>query len=493
MTQKGIDFEKRKIHDPIHKTIGFSELEIEIINSRVFQRLRNIKQLGLINYVFPGADYSRFSHSIGVCHLTGKIFDAIHEKKSDDNTERDKQIARLAGLLHDVGHYPFSHAMEDAIKSHVSDEFGGLRGLVKKDTDPNEDSYTPPKKHFNHESVAREILLHDQEIQGILNSFEIEPKIEPIEIYQLFTRASDSPIPEANMISSDLDADRLDYLLRSAYHIGLPYGSTDLEYILRQIKIDKDRNICISPKALRTIDHFLLCRYFDYSQVIFHKTVAGFEEVLKSTIKYLITNDTIFYTPESIIEAIKTGKWYEFDDICILNLIKKHVNSEKTPKEIITLMKSITERNPPKEIVKLEYLNETNDKQLNYFRSQVSDFKNIKRSISETFQIPEDYIFVWDNGGLEITKIGKTVEISKTQKISREQIDKLNQTVRIFDRITQTSVPIMEREDSLMSVLSGKALYSIRIFILFPEKPQEEEITKIKVFIKDKLPYRDWK
>lgn len=493
MTQKQIDFEKGKIHDPIHKTIGFSELEIEIINSRAFQRLRNIKQLGLINYVFPGADYTRFSHSIGVCHLTGKIFDAIHKKRDEDHCDRDKQVARLAGLLHDIGHYPFSHAMENAIKLHVSKDQDEMRGLIKKYTDFKVERYNPPEKYYNHESIGREILLYDEEIQFILNSFDIEPRIEPMEIYQLFTRASDSPIPEANMISSDLDADRLDYLLRSAYHIGLPYGSTDLEYILRQIKIDKDKKICISPKALRTIDHFLLCRYFDYSQVIFHKTVAGFEEVLKSVIRYLISNDKVFYTPESIREAIKTGQWYDFDDTNILNLIKKHAKLKETPEEVKTLLKSITERNPPKEIVKLEYLEETTDRQLKLFRGNVSDFNLVTKSICEKFKIPREYIFVWDNGGLEITKIGKTLEISKTQKLSEEQIDKFNQSVRIFDRITQTSVPIMEREDSLMSVLSGRALYSIRIFILFPQKNPEQKINEIKTYIKDQLQNREWK
>jgi HD superfamily phosphohydrolase len=118
-----------KVHDSVHKIIGLSEIESEIINTRAFQRLRNVRQLSLVHYVFPGADYSRFSHSIGVCHLAGRMFDAIYTKDTDEGkgprTERIhlsdedyqlKQKIRLAGLLHDIGHYPFSHTMEDAIK-----------------------------------------------------------------------------------------------------------------------------------------------------------------------------------------------------------------------------------------------------------------------------------------------------------------------------------------------------------------------------------------
>src|SRR5713101_5180121 len=114
-------FDAKRVADPVHGTIGLSELEAAVINTGAFQRLRNVKQLGLAPLVFPGADYSRFSHCLGACHVTGSILEALRSSGSADSlTDERIQIYRLSALLHDVGHYPFSHAMEEAVKDYYS-------------------------------------------------------------------------------------------------------------------------------------------------------------------------------------------------------------------------------------------------------------------------------------------------------------------------------------------------------------------------------------
>src|SRR5688572_410279 len=110
-----IDFTRKRISDVIHGPIGLSDLELTLIQSPSFQRLRGIKQLGLAHYVYPSADYARFSHSLGVCHVTGEILSALRRSGVRVDSE-EIQLYRLAALFHDVGHYPFSHATESAVK-----------------------------------------------------------------------------------------------------------------------------------------------------------------------------------------------------------------------------------------------------------------------------------------------------------------------------------------------------------------------------------------
>lgn len=481
-------FEFKKIHDPVHKTIGISKLELKIIDTKAFQRLRNIKQLSLIGYVFPGADYTRFSHSIGVCFLAGKVYDAIYKtqvnktKKQQKEYDEKKQKIRLAGLLHDIGHYPFSHVMEDGIDFYLKKSQQTMWGLVSVDDarDPGTNVMSRP---LDHENIGSKILEKDPEIKALLD----EAGFDPIEISNLFIRKGESTSELTNLISSDLDVDRLDYLLRDSYYVGLPYGHTDLEYILRELTFDEDNKPCISPKALRTVDHFLLCRYFNYSQIIFHKSVAGFEEVLKRVISHLIEKNLIKYSETDILDKITDGTWYTYDDIYLMTLIRTqfdNIDDEYKP-----LFNSILRRIPPKEIVKLEYIDGTTQKKFNQFCEKVTDLNALIDQIADKFELNKNYIFVWNNGGLKLTKIGRMTELSEINKKVKENID---QSVRILDRLTRKSEPIMQRDDSLMSILSDKALYSVRLYVL-DGSLDDTKIKAIREFIQKEMKHRDWK
>ena len=110
-------YRQGRITDPVHGTIELSQLEIDLLSTRSFQRLHNVKQLGLAHLVFPGADYSRLSHSLGVNHITGKILDSLRRNSGEVIGDQEYQLYRLAGLLHDVGHYPYSHTFENAVSA----------------------------------------------------------------------------------------------------------------------------------------------------------------------------------------------------------------------------------------------------------------------------------------------------------------------------------------------------------------------------------------
>jgi len=152
-----VDFSYKRIADPVHGTIGLSELEIGIINTSVFQRLRNVRQLGLVNHVFPAADYSRFAHSVGVCHIAGLILNNLRLQGAR-LTDGVIQEYRLAALLHDVGHYPFSHAMETVVGDYYR------RAAIVGDSSNTENGggesgdQETIRTFYDHERVGREIL-----------------------------------------------------------------------------------------------------------------------------------------------------------------------------------------------------------------------------------------------------------------------------------------------------------------------------------------------
>jgi HD superfamily phosphohydrolase len=443
----------RRIADPVHTSIGLSKLELDIINAPSFQRLRNVKQLGLAYLVFPGADYSRFSHSIGVCHVTGKILNALVENCPNvEITPSEIQNYRLAGLLHDVGHYPFSHTTEHAIANFY-------KGRMFSDDDHLDNVSDDDFEYLTHEQVGKEILENDSYIRSLLTNANILPE----DIYSIFLR--ERPIRFSNMISSDLDADRIDYLLRTAHHTGLPYGNIDLPYLLTQLRVDSNERICLTEKGIRTGEHFLLSRYFDYSQVAFHKTVAALELVLSDVVSLLLEKGIIRFTRSNIKSHIESGTWPSVDDGVILSYIAK-LSADDSDPIAQKLADSIVLRRPPKLVWETSYLGDRSKKNDFDFKKRI--LREKKSAIAAKFNIPEKFIWVWDKPGITLTKIGSRISVGSINELGEADKDKYEQSIRICDNGGE-STEIMNKNNSLMSIVSDQALYSLRMYILFDE------------------------
>ena len=442
-------FNFKRISDPVYGTVGLSELEIKVINTRAFLRLRNVKQLGLAYYVFPGLDYSRFAHSIGCCHIVGRILDSITRTESRRViSDNEIQLYRLAGLLHDIGHYPFSHATEEALKAFYA---GDIVEWPEQHTQGAGES-----GHFKHERVGREVLSEDSELKGLLE----ENGISPEQIWSVFMRTNPNQ-PFANLVSSDLDADRIDYLLRTAHHSGLPYGTVDLDYLISQMRLDGGSKICITQKAVRAADHMLLCRYFDYLQVSFHKTVAAFELVLKDVISALLRDGFLSCSKQDVTHMISDGRWYEFDDIHLLELIREY--SRKSMREIDKLKaEAILQRNPPRMVFQKEFLEGRKDGVENDRYTMAHRLLSLKKNdCARDMKIEGRRWYIWSRK-MELTKVG-----SHASSGSGEE-----QAVRVLNSVEAAdSVPIATCERSLMSVMSNYANYMIRLYVLL--KPDE--------------------
>lgn len=465
------NFNDKHISDPVYKTIGLSELETEIIDTPVFQRLRRVKHLGLVSLVYPGADFSRFDHSLGVCHITGQILSAI-KNANPELLDDDKEIQkyRLAGLLHDIGHYPFSHPMEEAIK-----EFSAESSLEPKGTDeePPNNGEQAETDFMKHEKVGEEILRLDPDLETILRNSGYKPN----EISGMFTDSTG--LPFGNLVKSDLDADRIDYLLRTAHHTGVPYGSIDVDYLISQMILDKEKRISLHQRALRSAEHLLLCRYFVYQQNIFHKTVVGFEYLLRDILKALLQERLISFSRADIKQAITKKEWFNLDDLYIESKIRELRESKEDDDSLSRKIDSIRIRNPVSLVYEWEVFANRESAERFVDRKKLVE-ASVKKAI-ENHEIDESLWHVWDKK-VAITNLASHMKTTEDQDAYG-----ISQSVRLlYDLDNIESRLIMDDKSSLMSVMADQVLYAIRVYVLLPQDKMNLK-SAIKDFFKQDL------
>ena len=238
-----------RIRDPIHGLIEFSERERRLIDTPVFQRLRRIRQLAMAFLVYPGAVHTRFDHSIGVMHIAGRICTRLQELNPARICDEDIDRVRLAALLHDVGHGPFSHVSEHFLKKHAPVDADTGQILEKI-----------------HEKITVDIIQTDPKISEILDR-DLDFVVEIIE--------GSKKIRDwhRDIVSSELDADKMDYLLRDSYFAGVKYGQYDLEKLIESCLIVDRREtpLAISSKGIYALEQLLLARYHMTQQVYWHR------------------------------------------------------------------------------------------------------------------------------------------------------------------------------------------------------------------------------
>lgn len=219
-----------------------------------------------------------------------------------------RQEHRVAMLLHDIGHYPMSHATEKAVEKYYKN---------KVVTESQNKVSIEGNAYLDHERVGGELLTGDKEVKDILESANLDPK----RVGRIFGGKELSQLQ--NLVKSELDADRLDYLMRSSQATGLPYGNYDRDYIIQNLTFDGEGQICLNPKALRAADHFLLCRTFDYLQTIFHKSVVGLEQMLQHCVIAALEMGLLHLSDEDVRVALKGKDWLEWDDAWLLGKLRQ--------------------------------------------------------------------------------------------------------------------------------------------------------------------------
>ena len=270
------------LRDPVHGYIHIEDKVIfDILQSKEFQRMRRIKQLGPISYVFPGATHTRFEHNLGVYELTRRICNIFSKnypsREPNDGLwdDSNRLLVECAGLLHDIGHGPYSHTFE-----HL---FG-----------------------TNHEKIGQQIITDPHtEINQALR--QVSPNFPELVASVI---AKTYPNPQiVKMISSQADADRMDYLQRDAYFTGVNYGQFDLSRVLRVIRPYQD-GICFTNNGMHAVEDYIVSRYQMYQQVYFHRVGRSMEVILHHLLqraKVVYKTGTLQVTPS--LAKFLEGNW----------------------------------------------------------------------------------------------------------------------------------------------------------------------------------------
>lgn len=256
-------FRYKSIRDPLYGFIDLSKIETEIIDSKAFRRLQNIKQLSHAYVVYPPGIHTRFEHSLGALHVANRICEQL------DYEKKRKELVRLAILLHDVGHGPFSHLFEHVLKKINTEK-------------------------FDHEDISCWIIKEDSEVATILdkkaNSIVTILKKDD---KSLNWESSGNSL-NSDIISSGLDADKLDYLRRDSYHIGVAYGQFDLERIILTLRQTPNKTrICIDAKGKDSVENYRLGRYLMHAQVYEHHARIAADQMFLRALDLAITKENI--------------------------------------------------------------------------------------------------------------------------------------------------------------------------------------------------------
>jgi hypothetical protein len=314
-----------KIRDPIHKGISLSPAETAVADSPWVQRLRGIGQTGFAHLPFPGATHSRFSHSLGVLHLAGRAFDHAYEDWTfSDPTarERFRAVVRMAALCHDLGHAPFSHCTEFAMPPLADLQLDWL---------------APAERRATHEDYTLAILAHTSLADTIRAHFPFTGRhvaaliAHEVRVGDDFFRDGgfDHRQLLSQIVSSELDVDRLDYLVRDATYTGASYGHVDVDWLLTNLTTwvaDGAVRLGLDGRAIYAFDDFLISRHHMFLMVYFHHSSVIYEEMLRRHVQ----SDACTWSLTGDLDA-----YLRIDDVHLMTYLRQQ--SEPWARRVVDL------------------------------------------------------------------------------------------------------------------------------------------------------------
>jgi len=404
------DIEIRVLRDAIHDYIHVDHLVIwHLINSQEMQRLRRVKQLGGTYQVFQSAEHSRFVHSLGVYQVVRRMLET--ECLDNELNDYDKLCVMCAGLLHDIGHGPFSHSFE---------------GVFKED----------------HENITVRMILEDSEVHNILITVHEDL---PTDIAAIIQHTHKNQIL-IQMVSSQLDADRMDYLLRDSYMTGTTYGQFDMSRILRTMRIC-DGKIVYKESGVQAIENYILARYHMYWQVYYHPTARSYEHLLQSVFQrvkdlfsegYSYKTDLKYLLP-FLYDELTVDDFTRLDEAVVLYYFREFMNEDDF------ILKDLSARFLNRKLFKYKQLRN---------QEELDDIKHISSSLGYD---PRYYIISDNQKQVPYLHYGESGELSE---------------IEILSPSGELS-PLPSKSEIVSAILNSK-LYKSDKKVFFPKEIKDE-------------------
>lgn len=381
-----------------------SKTETDLMDTSAFRRLHRIKQLAHAYTVYPSAHHTRFEHSLGVMHIAGRMYDEI-------GTDTDDKITvRLAGMLHDVGHGPFSHLFERILKK------------------------VNPGVEKIHEEIGQRLIKENESIDKILSDCQ---KTDIIKILSKDQSVQTSPLNLlSDIVSSNLDADKMDYLRRDSYFLGVSYGLFDLERVIHTLTRTPENgppNLAIDVQGIDALESYRLGRYLMHAQVYNHHTRLAADQMFLRALDMAIYDEGVIESDRLNLSSSDFMDFYMgLDDEIICNLITKSRNA-KVSRQILN---DIRQRNLLKQACRFNNLRE--DPRI--FRKTQDDLDKIARTVADELDVPtheviiykaEPNVKLYDYGDILVVDNGRISSMDRYSAIATKNDNQLT-TLYVF-------------------------------------------------------------
>lgn len=463
---------KKFVVDNVHGDIRPSPLEWQIIDTPSFQRLRKLKQLQMGYLVYPNATHTRFAHSLGVLKVMQRILESGVKA-----TKAQQEDLRLAALMHDIGHYPYSHLLEGIDKVILTEEH----------IEPAREK-SPFSVQWNaypdHEDVGREILLSQPDLKRILKSNGRAERVG-----NLFARTEVADQQLSKLIHSSLDMDRLDYLIRDSLATGVPYGLVDINYLLNHLKQSPQGIVGISHKAVAAAEHLLLARSFLFRVVCQHKTTYGFEEAARQLLRRLrnrAQNGKEGYgvpkDGKEVFEIVKSDRLPTFTDSFLDDVFVKAASQDEPDPLIKLLARTIVSRKPPRLIWENRMFCKrgSDEKSASLFKTKCQ--LHLK-GLAESKGLQVGQFLICDLKPIGFESRGSSM--NKEEALEEFGRDGREEMIRVFESPEATEpVDIVDIKHSILHAIGGHVFQTQRLYVVHPEDNQDALVGDLRKEVK---------